>query len=498
MPRRSRLIRAHRRISAFDSWLLTKSHQVDSPIADRALLAASSAANRSKVWFATAILLGLFGGRRGRRAARRGALSIALTSSVVNGPVKLALRRRRPPSRIVAHRPNLLVAPTSFSFPSGHSASAFAFATGVAAELPVAAVPVFAAASVVAYSRVHTGVHYPGDVLAGAALGVLAGVVAGRLIGDGQQLSLPRPEREQLPREAVLVGSPDAGSADGLDRAKAAMRAAGLEIIAEITVDEAERLQDFLELENRPIFVAAGGDGTVGAVADWIAGSGALLAILPLGTSNDVARSLGIPLDPQAAARVLTEGAARTIDAGRLAVPGQRPRHFVHAATVGLNVHFAELATSSSLRRRFGRFTYAVAATRALRDHKPFECELHYEDHVERLTLAQLSIVNAPVFGGSLDLRVPTAQVDDRQLMVIAVEQESIAKLLFGAALTVLGDRRHAGGVHALRVSNLRVHVDRALDVALDGEITATLPADFEVAPDALRVITPLEPDLPR
>jgi YegS/Rv2252/BmrU family lipid kinase len=270
----------------------------------------------------------------------------------------------------------------------------------------------------------------------------------------------------------------------------------GIEIAAENPVERAEDLAEWVDRDDRPLFVAAGGDGTIGAAADWIAGTGALLGILPLGTSNDVARSLGIPLDPAAAVRTLRDGVARTIDAGRLKVPDERDRYFVHAATVGLNVRFAKLATQSSIRRRFGRFTYAVAASRALREHRPFECELHFEDRVEKLTLAQLSIINAPIFGGSLDLRVKGARVDDRHLLVIAVEQERLWKLLLGAAATVVGDRRHTGGVHALRVPRLRVHVERPIEVALDGEITGTLPADFEVAAEALRVITPVDPDL--
>jgi undecaprenyl-diphosphatase len=496
LPHRSRLVRTRRRVAATDLWLLRKSHQVDSPLADRVLLGASAAANKSKVWFASAALLALLGGRRGRRAARRGALAIGLTSSVVNGPLKLLLRRGRPPANVVARRPNLLVAPASFSFPSGHSASAFAFATSVAAELPPAAAPAFLAASVVGYSRVHTGVHFPGDVLAGAGLGVMAAVAAGRILGEGQPLSLPPPERAEFPHRVVLLTSPNSGSAELLHEAKRAMDKFGLEVLAEIPVARSEELAGWVDQDDRPLIVAAGGDGTIGAAAGWVAGTGALLGILPLGTSNDVARSLGIPLDPAQAAQILRDGVARTIDAGRLRLADGHQRYFVHAATVGFNVRFAQLATKSSIRRRFGRFTYAVAASRAIRDHEPFECELHYGEHVEKLMLAQLSIINAPIFGGSLDLRIPGARVDDRHLIVIAVEEKPWWQLLGGAALTVAGGRRHAGGVHAMRVPNLRVHVDRPLDVALDGEISASVPADFEIAPAALRVLTPFDPDL--
>jgi YegS/Rv2252/BmrU family lipid kinase len=494
----SGIVLARRRVAAADSWLLKRAVARHSPTADHLFGTASRVSTRSRIWLVVAAVLAGAGGHDGRRAAARGLLGIGLTSATVNGPLKAILRRQRPAAELRHRRTRPVVMPTSFSFPSGHSASAFAFATGVALEMPAAGIAVLGAATVVAYSRVHNGVHFPGDVIAGAGLGMLAALAAGRVLRNGHELTLPVPDRDTLPQEAVLLTSPDAGSSALLGRAKQALRSSGVRLIAEVPITQRERLAEWVDRprSERPMIVAAGGDGTVGAAADYVAGTGALLGILPLGTSNDVARSLGIPLDPRGAARTLVDGVVRTIDAGLLVVPGQRPRHFVHAATVGLNVRFAELATNSSLRRRFGRFTYAVAAMRSLRNNRPFECELDYDGHLEKLTLAQLSIINAPVFGGSLDMRVPGARVDDRMLVVIAIEQESVGRLLLGAALTVAGSTRHVGGVHALVVRNLRVHVDQPLDVALDGEITATLPADFEIAPDALRVVTPAEPDL--
>lgn len=358
-------------------------------------------------------------------------------------------------------------------------------------------VPVAGAAALVAYSRVYTGVHFPGDVVAGAGLGIAAGAVAGQLLRDDPGIKLPAPERDAIPKRAVLLVSPDAGSADLLERTKAALREAGIEIVAEFPVQHNEKLAEVVARpsKDRPMVLAAGGDGTVGAAAEQLAGTDAILGILPLGTSNDVARSLGISPDPVQAAHDLSGGVVRAIDVGQVEVSGQRTRHFVHAATVGLNVHFAELATRSSLRRRFGRFTYAVAGVRAIRQHQPFECELTYDGKTEKLQLVQLSIINAPVFGGFLDLRVPGARMDDRSLVVIAVEEGSPIRLVAGALLTVLGRKREASGVRALRTKALNVHVERLLDVALDGEIAATLPADFDVAADALHVVTPRLPN---
>ena len=145
--------------------------QTPTPALDRGMSTLSQAANYSRLWIGSAAVLALLGGRRGRRAAAQGLVSVAVTSAVVNIAVKRAGRRGRPdrPEDQAAEREVRM--PTSLSFPSGHSASAFAFATGVGHQLPVAALPLHAAAGLVAYSRVHTGVHYPGDVVVGSMLG---------------------------------------------------------------------------------------------------------------------------------------------------------------------------------------------------------------------------------------------------------------------------------------------------------------------------------------
>jgi membrane-associated phospholipid phosphatase len=142
------------------------------PSLDRQLSTLSHAANYSRLWIASAAVLALLGGRQGRRAALEGLASIAATSAVVNLAVKAVGRRKRPDrARAGVPQARHVAMPMSRSFPSGHSAAAFAFATGVGHRMPVAAVPLHAAAGVVAYSRVHTGVHHPSDVVVGSVVG---------------------------------------------------------------------------------------------------------------------------------------------------------------------------------------------------------------------------------------------------------------------------------------------------------------------------------------
>jgi membrane-associated phospholipid phosphatase len=162
-----------------DDQLMRRSSLSRSPALDRLLVAVTRAANYSKLWLLIVGVLAMVGGPRGRRAAERGLISIAIAAALANGPAKLLVRRRRP----VTHSapPTLIPMPRSTSFPSGHSAAAFAFTTGACAELPALAPLLVPLAGAVAYSRTHVGVHYPTDVAAGMAIGIGSGVLAGRL-----------------------------------------------------------------------------------------------------------------------------------------------------------------------------------------------------------------------------------------------------------------------------------------------------------------------------
>jgi membrane-associated phospholipid phosphatase len=142
------------------------------PALDRSMARLSDAANYSRLSIASAAGLALAGGPTGRRAAMYGLASVTVTATVVNLAIKPLSRRRRP-DRVAEQVPcgRHVRMPLSTSFPSGHSAAAFAFATGVGHVMPGAAVPLRVLAALVAYSRVHTGVHYPGDVVAGSLMG---------------------------------------------------------------------------------------------------------------------------------------------------------------------------------------------------------------------------------------------------------------------------------------------------------------------------------------
>jgi membrane-associated phospholipid phosphatase len=170
--------------------------QTATPALDAAMARLSRLADHSRLSLAAAAVLAAAGGRTGRRAALHGIASVAVTSALVNLGAKPLLRRRRP-DRAAGEVPvaRHVSMPSSTSFPSGHAASAFAFATGVGHVSPAAAIPLRALAATVAYSRVHTGVHYPGDVVAGALVGSGLAQLVTRALDARRAQRQERPER---------------------------------------------------------------------------------------------------------------------------------------------------------------------------------------------------------------------------------------------------------------------------------------------------------------
>jgi membrane-associated phospholipid phosphatase len=151
----------------YDAIATTPTPDIDVPVRRLSWLA-----DKSRLWFGVAAALAAFGGPVGRRAAARGLLTVGVTSAVVNLGVKSLYPRQRP-DRAGAGVPQdrQVRMPSSRSFPSGHSASGFAFAASVGHDIPALALPLRILAGAVAYSRVHTGVHYPSDALIGSIIG---------------------------------------------------------------------------------------------------------------------------------------------------------------------------------------------------------------------------------------------------------------------------------------------------------------------------------------
>jgi diacylglycerol kinase (ATP) len=279
------------------------------------------------------------------------------------------------------------------------------------------------------------------------------------------------------------VISPHAGRSRGLARARRALNRQRVLVVQELEIEHVDRLPELLRtLGGEPrLVIAAGGDGTVGSVAGHLAGTDNMLGILPLGTGNDFARSLDIPLGPRRAARLLGTGEISNVDLGRFTRPGHPPAYFAHAATVGLNVDFAKLATRASVRRRLGRLTYLAAAVYALRARTTFTCTLRHDGIADELSLLQLSVISAPVIGGALGLTLRGPRPAEHRLDVLAVEDVPPPKMLRAGLFLLLGVHRPVRGVRALQVERLCVDSPHPLGLSLDGELGGNLPGQFEL-----------------
>ena len=194
-----------RELRAVDQAVYSAVASTPTPALDEPLRRLSQAANNSRLWLAIAAGLAVAGGEDGRRAAVRGTVAIGVTSALVNIAVKPIWARRRP-DRALARVPRLrrVRMPTSTSFPSGHSASGFAFAAAIGRDQPRLGLALRFLAASVAYSRVHTGVHYPGDIVVGSLIGEGTGqAVAGlmdRLSQSRRLSSVPHGEEQQAGR----------------------------------------------------------------------------------------------------------------------------------------------------------------------------------------------------------------------------------------------------------------------------------------------------------
>ncbi|WP_142212880.1 bifunctional phosphatase PAP2/diacylglycerol kinase family protein [Streptomyces sp. SLBN-118] len=347
------------------------------PLAEPVLPRLSRSANHGLLWFGTAAGMAALGrGARSRRAAVRGMASLALASAAINTIGKRSVRRARPLLDVVPVIRQLKRQPFTTSFPSGHAASAAAFATGVALESKAWGAVVAPVAASVAFSRVYTGVHHPSDVLVGAALGVGAAFALRGAVPTRSQLPPPgRPHADAPALRAgkglVVVVNRQAGSADS---ARLVRELLPLAEVVECAPGELSAELEKAAGRGRALGVL-GGDGTVNRAAAVAAARDVPLAVFPGGTLNHFAYDLGIET-VQDTCRALAGGEAVRVDLGRFTPgPGGEPGHFLNTFSLGV---YPELVR---IRERWspligGWPAGVLAAARVLRGEHPLEAEV--------------------------------------------------------------------------------------------------------------------------
>ncbi|GAC1365471.1 MAG: bifunctional phosphatase PAP2/diacylglycerol kinase family protein [Actinomycetota bacterium] len=362
-----------------DHALFRKLAAVRSPGLDKAMYPLSRAADRSKIWLVVGGILALTGGRFGRRAAMRGLLALGITSGLVNGPLKLASRRRRPSNPTQRTRV-LRREPASASFPSGHSASAFAFATGVALESPRYGIPLAAAAGAVALSRVYTGVHYPADVLVGGAVGAAVAVGTTKVWprapheAAANRTALARVGGDAFPdgQGITFVVNPDSGPAlipkPTGQLQEAFPEAQILELSEDLDLGAALKIA----AQARAIGIA-GGDGSVNAAAEVAVHQRLPLIVVPSGTLNHLARDLGLG-SVKDSIEAVVNGEVAAVDVA--SIDG---RPFLNTASFG---SYADLVDARELlESKIGKWpALVVALVKILRTSSPSRVEINGQE----------------------------------------------------------------------------------------------------------------------
>lgn len=229
--------------------------------------------------------------------------------------------------------------------------------------------------------------------------------------------------------------------------------------------------------------VAAGGDGTVIGAAGRALELQVPLGIIPLGTFNDLARTLGIPLDVEGACALVAAGATRAIDVGRV-----NGMYFLNEASVGLSTRIARKQTPE-IKRRFGFGGIIATALQTLRQSSPFHVEIAFDAQVERFKTIQLTVANSHRFGGWI--AVESAAIDDGWLDLYSVETENWYQVFTVVRKIVTHRVESIEGLRVRRSARFAVRTHRPHHVTADGEPAGFTPAVFDILPRALRVLVP-------
>lgn len=298
---------------------------------------------------------------------------------------------------------------------------------------------------------------------------------------------------DSAPRRAALVVNTRSRSGRQMfPEALRLLRALDVPVGATRALDDpaglAGAVEEVLE-RGHNLVIIGGGDGSVSSAVDLLAGKEAVLGVLPLGTGNDFARTLEIPLDLEGACETIARGKVVDVDLGLVG-----DKHYVNVASVGLSVEVTR-ALSPLLKRTFGALAYPFAAVGAFFRQRPFSATLAFPagDHPTVALERQLHIAvgNGRFYGGGTLVAAPDSGIDDGALDVCAIELGRRRDLLGLVPYLKSGDFVRSDLVRHYRTRRVRLETDPPLPITADGEVVSRTPQVFSLAPNALKVLIP-------
>lgn len=286
-------------------------------------------------------------------------------------------------------------------------------------------------------------------------------------------------------RDLLIVNRRSREGNSDLDAALALLRANGVEL-TEAYPQQPDEVPGLIRRHRSRIdrVLVGGGDGTLNAAAPALLGSGLALGVLPLGTANDLARTLGIPTDLPAACEVILHGRRHHVDLG--CVNGV---YFFNVAHIGFGVDVTR-HLSAAAKRRFGVLGYAHGAWRAWRANRSFRAEIRAGERRIRLRTIQISVGNGRHYGGGMTI-AEDARIDDHRLDLYSIPPQSLWRLLRLAPALRRGTHGRREDVFLMSGEDFEIRTRHRMPVTTDGEISTHTPARFHLVPDAVEVLVP-------
>lgn len=286
-----------------------------------------------------------------------------------------------------------------------------------------------------------------------------------------------------LPRRAVLIVNARSRSGRAqFRRAVKGLRARGIELIASHAIRNPNLLQPAVRSAveaGAPMIIVGGGDGSLSSSVDFLVGHDCVFALLPLGTANSFARTLGIPLDLDGALDVVASGQRRRIDLGMIGTD-----YYANCAAIGLAPLIAE-TVPHWLKGWFGKPGYAIWAVRSLLRFRPFTLRIDGE----AVEAVEVRIANGHFQGGT-EL-VDSADVQSGEIVVQAVIGKTRRWLLWSWLATILRLEARKATTRDFHGTELRIETDPPLPISVDGEIAARTPVTARVAAGVIEVAVP-------
>jgi diacylglycerol kinase (ATP) len=293
--------------------------------------------------------------------------------------------------------------------------------------------------------------------------------------------------QEVQTRPALLLTNKQSGGAD-VDLAAAIERleSGGFAVRVEVP-DSVEDLRRRIGDSAPATVILGGGDGTISAAAPALRDLGRPFGLLPLGTANDLARTLGIPFDPVEAAGVIVAGEVRRIDLGL--IDGQP---FFNVASLGLSAEVVREHEGESARKRLlGVLNYPLSAWSAFRRHRPFRAEIIVDGERLRFRCIQIAVGNGRHYGGGMTVD-EDAEIDDGWLRVYYLKPSGLIAMLWALPALRFGWLRRSPVAEVRRAKRVEIRTRRPRPVNVDGELNGRTPVVVEIEPGAVEVFAPL------